>query len=159
MALKQTEDQVKQMRDDSSTGSQSKPTSVRDKIANRASKVTGKSSKEKIPSMLLSDQDIKAALGLVDESWGRQMYRLQQYLQRNNDIPQGVPTTMDVDDEEFPTMEKEIRLGAEVAYDESESVTPLEKDLEMSFSENREAFDRPVRPRAQTDLASFHAGG
>jgi hypothetical protein len=49
----------------------------------------------------LSDADIRAAMTLVDESWNRQLYRLSQYLGRNYDISQGIPTSMDVDDEAF----------------------------------------------------------
>ena len=165
MALKQTEDQVKSMRDDVTSHNSSKSSSVRSRIASR---VSSKSAKEPNYPMGLSDQDIKAALGLVDESWGRQEYRLQQYLQRNHNIANGIPTTMDVDEEDFerpdtanslgnifervkmestPTAEKDIQLGAyppqigpletEIDYD----VTPLEKELEMSFGgTNRRSF-------------------
>ncbi|KAF2181669.1 leucine rich repeat protein-like protein [Zopfia rhizophila CBS 207.26] len=143
MALKQTEDQVKQMRDDPPAHTQARSSSVRSKIA---SKVSGKTAKEKGPSMLLSDQDIKAALGLVDESWRRQMYRLQQYLQRNQNIASGIPTTMEVDDEEFerpdtatslskivekvrfettPTVEKEVQLGRMAGDEARDTITPL----------------------------------
>lgn len=165
MALKQTEDQVKSMRDDASTHAQSKSSSVRSRIANR---VVSKSSKEPSYPMGLSDQDIKAALGLVDESWARQEYRLQQYLLRNYNIANGIPTAMDVDEEEFerpdtasslskildqviiestPTVEKNIQLDSiipeitttpsiEIDYD----VTPLEKELEMSFGQTSIGF-------------------
>lgn len=158
MALKQTEDQVKQMRDDFSIHHNHhhnpKGPSVRSKLA---SKVSGKSAKEKIHPLGLSDQDIKAALGLVDESWARQEYRLQQYLQRNYNIANGIPTAMDVDEEDFerpdtatslgriiervkiestPTAEKDSQLGAPRLDIEYEA-TSLEKDLEMSFAENR----------------------
>jgi hypothetical protein len=173
MALKQTEDQVKSMRDDVSLSTQSKSSSVRSRLTNR---VVSKSSKEPTHPLGLSDQDIKAALGLVDESWARQEYRLQQYLQRNHNIAHGIPTTMDVDEEDFerpdtasslgkilekvtiestPTMEKDVQLGVyspqffaqgaetpstQVDYD----ITPLEKELEMSFNENRRAFPFPA---------------
>ncbi|KAH8733218.1 leucine rich repeat protein-like protein [Phaeosphaeriaceae sp. PMI808] len=157
MALKQTEDQVKQMRDDVSVSNQSRGHSVRSKLA---SKVGGKTLKEKDHPSGLSDQDIKAALGLVDESWARQEYRLQQYLQRNHNIANGIPTTMDVDEEDFerpdtasslakiiervkiestPTTEKDLQLGAStptIEYD----LSPLEKNLELSFSQNRRPF-------------------
>lgn len=157
MALKQTEDQVKQMRDDVSIHTQSKGPSVRSMLA---SKVGGRNTKEKSHPMGLSDQDIKAALSLVDESWARQEYRLQQYLQRNYNIANGIPTTMDVDEEDFerpdtatslgkiiekvkiestPTVEKDLQLGASTP-DVEHDVTPLEKELEMSFAENRRAF-------------------
>jgi hypothetical protein len=158
MALKQTEDQVKQMRDDESIHTQSKGPSVRSKLA---SKVAGKAPKEKQHPSGLSDQDIKAALGLVDESWARQEYRLQQYLLRNYNIAHGIPTTMDVDEEDFerpdtatslgriiervkiestPTIEKDLQLGYATPESEYEDVTSLEKDLEMSFAQNRRAF-------------------
>jgi hypothetical protein len=158
MALKQTEDQVKQMRDDVSIHTQSKGHSVRSKLAN---KVAGKAPKEKAHPSGLSDQDIKAALGLVDESWARQDYRLQQYLQRNHNIANGIPTTLDVDEEDFerpdtatslgriiekvriestPTTEKDLQLGTATPETEYDDVTPMEKDLEMSFGQNYRAF-------------------
>ncbi|KAI4606305.1 hypothetical protein J4E83_010113 [Alternaria metachromatica] len=206
MALKQTEDQVKSMRDDVSLPTSSKSSSVRSRLTNRV--VSGKSSKEPNYPMGLSDQDIKAALGLVDESWARQEYRLQQYLQRNHNLAHGIPTAMDVDEEDFerpdtanslgkilekvtiestPTREKDVQLGmgmdmyspkskskpsekdvpqlgvytpefylpelntpgSGIATPRSEvvdyDVTPLEKELEMSFGENRRAFPFPTR--------------
>ncbi len=161
MALKQTEDQVKQMRDDISMHTSSTAGSVRSKFANR---VSGKTSRDKTHPLGLSDQDIKAALSLVDESWVRQEYRLQQYLQRNYNMANGIPTTLDVDEEEFerpdtatslgmiiekvkiestPTNEKEDQLGTPTPgseYDVHPLVKDLEMDLEMSFSHNRRAF-------------------
>ncbi|EMD92050.1 hypothetical protein COCC4DRAFT_74129 [Bipolaris maydis ATCC 48331] len=165
MALKQTEDQVKSMRDDLPTNNQSKSSSVRSRIANR---VVSKNPKEPNYPTGLSDQDIKAALGLVDESWARQEYRLQQYLTRNYNIAHGIPTAMDVDEEEFerpgtanslgkilekvtiestPTAEKDLQLGSllpettttpmiDIDYDS----TPLEKELEMSFGNTPVGF-------------------
>jgi len=162
-ALKATEDQVKQIRDDVATQSQTRSLSVRSKIS---SKVHGKPSRERAMPFGLSDQDIKAALGLVDESWERQEYRLQQYLQRNYNIANGVPVNMDVDDEEFerpdtaasigklvekvtldttPTIEKEVQLGAAV-HDSRQDTIPLEKEIEMSFTHNRGAWPRPRLP-------------
>ncbi|KAF2261089.1 RNI-like protein [Lojkania enalia] len=161
MALKQTEDQVKQMRDDSIQPMQSRSASVRVR-SKIASKVSGKPTRERAQSLILSDQDIKAALTLVDESWARQEYRLNQYLQRNHNIANGIPTTMDVDDEEFerpdtatslskivetvkfestPTAEKDLQLGGS-AQDERalDRVTSLEKEIEMSFAENRDLW-------------------
>ena len=165
MALKQTEDEVKQMRDNHAAQTRTRSHSVRSKIA---SKVPGRVSKEKdVQPSFLSDQDIKAALGLVAESWERQEYRLQQYLQRNYNIANGIPTPLEVDDEEFerpdtatslsrivekvqiestPTGEKDLQLGAATDDERYDSVTPLEKDLEMSFSENRNTFGRPRVP-------------
>lgn len=162
-ALKATEDQVKQIRDDVAAQPQTRSLSVRSKFSNR---VHGKPARERAMPFGLSDQDIKAALGLVDESWERQEYRLQQYLQRNYNIANGIPVNMDVDDEEFerpdtaasigklvekaafdttPTIEKEIQLGADV-HDSREDATPLEKEIEMSFSHNRGTWSRPRLP-------------
>ncbi|KAF2738559.1 RNI-like protein [Polyplosphaeria fusca] len=156
-ALKDTEYQVKQMRDDDAVQSQ-KTVSVRSRLA---SKVSGKTVRERSQSATFSDQDIKAALSLVEEGWSRQEWRLQQYLQRNNNIAHGIPTTMEVDDEEFerpdtatslskivervkfestPTAEKDAQLGQVIEEETVERVTSLEKDLEMSFSENRKAW-------------------
>ena len=168
MALKQTEDQVKSMRDDLPSATQSKSASVRSRITNRGVK---KSAKESSYPTGLSDQDIKAALGLVDESWARQEYRLQQYLMRNYNIAHGIPTAMDVDEEEFerpdtagslgrildkvtlestPTAEKDLQLGSflpeitttpigDINYD----VTPLEKELDLSFGTTPVGFPFP----------------
>jgi hypothetical protein len=161
MALKQTEDQVKQMRDDYAAQTRVRSNSVRSKFA---SKVVGKAPKEKMQSSFLSDQDIKAALGLVDESWERQEYRLQQYLQRNFNIANGIPTALEVDDEEFerpdtaqslgkiveqvkfestPTVEKDLQLGSKISTPRNTSVSSLEKDIEMAYSENQHPWKRP----------------
>ena len=161
MALRQTEDQVKQMRNDHAAQPHMRTTSVRNKIVG---KVTSRPVKEKTQSTFLSDQDIKAALGLVDESWERQEYRLQQYLQRNYNIANGIPTAMDVDDEEFerpdtatslgklvekvtiestPTAEKELEFGTITEEVGDQQGTPLEKEIEMSIAENKDAFARP----------------
>ncbi|KAF2115072.1 leucine rich repeat protein-like protein [Lophiotrema nucula] len=164
MALKQTEDQVKQMRDDAAAQTH-RSASVRSKLVG---KVSGKPVRDRSQSLALSDQDIKAALGLVDESWARQEYRLQQYLQRNHNIANGIPTMMDVDDEEFerpdtatsftkivekvklettPTVEKDDQLGSVVEEETTFGKVPtLEKELEMSFGQNRIPFGRPRLP-------------
>jgi hypothetical protein len=160
LALKQTEDQVKQMRDDVSIHTQSKGASVRSKLAN---KVSSKPAKAVVHPSGLSDQDIKAALSLVDESWARQEYRLQQYLLRNHNIAHGIPTTMDVDEEEFerpdtatsltriiekvkiettPTVEKDVQLGGASPLTDYD-VTPVEKQLEIAFNANRRAYPFP----------------
>jgi len=163
LALKNTEDQVKQLRDDAATQSRARSSSVRRKIA---SKVHNRSSKEKALPVGLSDQDIKAALGLVDESWERQEYRLQRYLQRNNNFANGIPTEMEVGDEEFerhdtaaniggvvekvqsestPTVEKDIQLDP-IYPDGSQESSSLQKEIEMSLSENRNIWTRPRLP-------------
>ncbi|KAH6622075.1 leucine rich repeat protein-like protein [Boeremia exigua] len=144
MALKRTEDQVKQLRDDHSTHTTSK-SSVRSKLASKASKVTSKTGRDRGPSIGLSDQDIKAALGLVDESWSRQEYRLQQYLQRNHDIANGLPVSMDVGDEDFErnrpdTASSLSRVIEQVTMD---STPTMEKDLQLGASTPGSFFESP----------------
>ncbi|OSS45242.1 hypothetical protein B5807_10238 [Epicoccum nigrum] len=157
IALKRTEDQVKQLRDDASVHTM-KSLSVRSKLASKASKVTSKTSRDRGASIGLSDQDIKAALGLVDESWSRQEYRLQQYLLRNHNIANGIPVSMDVGDEDFererpdtasslmkaiekvtldstPTMEKNLQLGTVITdslYESPESTPGSTPGLRMA---------------------------
>ena len=164
LALKTTEDQVKLLRDEAiqtQTGGHRRSSSVRAKFSNR---VHSRSSKDRALPMGLSDQDIKAALSLVDESWERQEYRLQQYLERNYNIANGIPTPMDVGDEEFerpdtatslgklvekvhidqtPTAEKEFQLAPVVT---NSSMGSLEKEIQMSFEQNRTAWSRPRLP-------------
>lgn len=83
------------------------------------------------PLPQLTDQDIQAALRLVSESWDRQQYRLQQYLQRNWCILQGIPTAMEIQEEEF---ERPASVGSlskvleRVKYD---STPRAEKELDF----------------------------
>lgn len=128
LALKRTEDQVKQMRDDHAAETRVRSNSVRTKIA---SKVVGKAPKEKRQSSFLSDQDIHAALGLVHESWERQEYRLQQYLQRNFNIAHGIPTALEVDDEEFERPDTAQSLGQIIEQVKFESTPTVEKDAQL----------------------------
>ena len=161
LALKTTEDQVKQLRDEASqshSGGHRRSPSVRQKFTSR---VQGRSSKDKALPMGLSDQDIKAALSLVDESWERQEYRLQQYLERNYNLANGIPTSLDVGDEEFerpdtatslgklvekvqidktPTAEKDLQLAPVVTHNSVNSISSLEKEIQMSFEQSRSAF-------------------
>ncbi|KAF2811573.1 leucine rich repeat protein-like protein [Mytilinidion resinicola] len=159
-ALKQTEDQVKQMRDDGGVEAprRSASSTTANAISSSLSKFTkgtkfmtmpSTSSKAQNgqhhghahrrsgsggrhpPSMLLSDQDINAALRLVDESWGRQMYRLQQYLGRNWNIKMGVSTQLEVDEEEFERPDTATDLGRVVERVRSERTPTAEKELEL----------------------------
>ena len=162
LALKRTEDQVKQMRDDHNAQTRVRSNSVRTKIASKV----GKAPKENRQSSFLSDQDIKAALGLVHESWQRQEYRLQQYLQRNFNIANGIPTALEVDDEEFerpdtaqslgkiieqvkfettPTVESDQQLGSHMGAPRNKSASSLEKEIGMSYAENQKPWKRPHR--------------
>jgi hypothetical protein len=129
LALKTTEDQVKQIRDEASSPSaHRRSSSVRQKFASR---VRGNSAKDKMISMGLSDQDIKAALSLVDESWERQEYRLQQYLQRNYNLANGVAAALDVDDEEFERPDTATSLGRMLEKVQTESTPTAEKDAQL----------------------------
>jgi len=112
------------------------------------------------PSVSLTDQDIQAALRLVTESWDRQQYRLQQYLERNCCIMHGVPTSMEIEEEAFerttsvgtlsqliekvrldstPTVEKEIDFGEggyalpELSVVDNESDTQAQEGLRLSL--------------------------
>ncbi|PVI07577.1 leucine rich repeat protein-like protein [Periconia macrospinosa] len=168
-ALKATEDQVKQIRDETIAQAHTRSSSVRNKLSSR---VGGKTTSKRAMSFGLSDQDIKAALGLVDESWERQEYRLHQYLQRNYNLANNIPTTMEVDDEEFerpetalslgklvekvqldstPTGEKQVELGNPVIHEDllgktSLDRTSLDKDLATSFAQDYAAWTRPRLP-------------
>lgn len=157
VALKQTEEQVKQMRNEASAHTHSKTHYVRNKLT---TKVAGKTPKAKVYPSGLSDQDIKAALSLVDESWAIQEHRLQQYLQRNYGIANGIPMMIEVGEEEYerpdtatslgkivekvtiestPTIEKNAQLGgpsSPVDYD----ISDLARELELTFSGNHESF-------------------
>ena len=103
-ALHETEQSVKSVRNEQAQPQQNRDQGGMRKLFNtaRVSKAGagGLSTKPNHPTPL-SDADIRAAMNLVDESWGRQLYRLQQYLQRNYNFANNVPTAMDVGDEEF----------------------------------------------------------
>lgn len=127
-ALKATENQVKQIRDETAVNTQTKSASMRNKLS---SKVYGRPTSKSAASFGLSDQDIKAALGLVDESWERQEYRLQQYLQRNYNLANNIPTTMEVNDEEFERPATATSLGRLVEKVKLDSTPTGEKDIEL----------------------------
>ena len=140
MALKQTEDHVKQIRDEPLPQAEVRTSSMRQKLASR---VAGKSTREKKPAVFLSDQDIKAALRLVDESWERQTYRLQQYLRRNLDIARGMPAAIDIDDEDFERPDTAASLSKVVEKVTIETTPTAEKDeFEALFDSDRDNTQR-----------------
>jgi len=176
--LRRTEAQIKAIRDEAHASHHGKATAMRSILAGKAVKP----SKDRPSSSQLSDQDIRAAMRLVEESWDRQTYRLQQYLQRNASISRGIPVPLDVDEEEFerpdtgrsmskileqvktdrtPTMEKEVSLA-----DEPEKVDekhpgeglPVHPALEKSYSEPLLSFDdlygysQPNSAKASVDI-------
>lgn len=120
------------------------------------------------PLMNLSEQDVQAALRLVAESWDRQQYRLQKYLERNWCIMNNVPTPMEIDEEDFerPNFSRPLTRNNEVEDTNRDSMasfravleqvkidsTPrLEKKLEfdsglMSTLDLHAAVDRPEVP-------------
>lgn len=151
MALKRTEDQVKQMRDDASIHTSSKP-SVRSKLANKASKVTSKTGRDRGASIGISDQDIKAALGLVDESWSRQEYRLQQYLQRNYNMANGIPVSMDVGDEDFERDRPDTASSLSKIIEKitTDSTPTAEKDFQLGVPTPPSAYESPESTPSST---------
>lgn len=95
---------------------------------------TRQNSSSPIPASLtqLTDQDIQAALRLVSESWDRQQYRLQQYLHRNWCILQGIPTTMEIEEEDFErpaSVSSLVKVLEKVKYD---STPTAEKELNFN---------------------------
>ncbi|THX10744.1 leucine rich repeat protein [Aureobasidium pullulans] len=82
-----------------------------------------------IPS--LTDQDIQAALRLVTESWDRQQYRLQQYLERNCCILHGVPTSMEIEEEAFERTTNVGTLSQLIEKVKLDSTPTAEKELDF----------------------------
>ncbi|KAL9076879.1 MAG: hypothetical protein Q9157_003514 [Trypethelium eluteriae] len=79
----------------------------------------------------LSDQDIKAALRLVDESWERQQWRLNQYLSRNFDIFSGKDVDLDIPEEDFERPSSVASLGKLLEEVKTDTTPTLEKDLDL----------------------------
>lgn len=67
----------------------------------------------------------------MHESWERQEYRLQQYLQRNFNIANGIPTALEVDDEEFERPETAQSLGQIIEQVKWESTPTGEQDRQL----------------------------
>ncbi|KAK4992021.1 hypothetical protein LTR50_001417 [Elasticomyces elasticus] len=87
----------------------------------------------------LSDQDIQAALRLVAESWDRQQFRLQQYLARNYAIMQGIPTAMEIEEEDFERPGSVGSLGKALEKVAYESTPRNEKEFELGRFVSRES--------------------
>lgn len=183
-ALRQTERQVKAMRDETAATTPASPTS---KASFLKTKLPGtKASKEKATSAgLLSDQDINAALRLVDESWQRQDYRLTQYLERNVNIANGIHVDLDVDDEVFerpderpmtadrlsrvienvkmdstPTLEKQVQLGdhlemAMTSGDPTSPLSPTQSSFEKALPLPPWNAETEVTPRTEKEIDLF----
>ncbi|PNS18614.1 hypothetical protein CAC42_5153 [Sphaceloma murrayae] len=81
------------------------------------------------PLPQLSEQDILAALRLVAESWDRQQYRLQQYLQRNWSLLQGIDVPMEISEEEFERPDSVGSLGQVIERVKSEATPTAERQL------------------------------
>ncbi|KAG9550131.1 leucine rich repeat protein, partial [Aureobasidium melanogenum] len=82
-------------------------------------------------SVSLTDQDIQAALRLVTESWDRQQYRLQQYLERNCCILHGVPTSMEIEEEAFERATSVGTLSQLIEKVKLDSTPTAEKELDF----------------------------
>ncbi|KAK4959655.1 hypothetical protein LTR28_005167 [Elasticomyces elasticus] len=87
----------------------------------------------------LSDQDIQAALRLVAESWDRQQFRLQQYLARNYAIMQGIPTAMEIEEEDFERPGSVGGLGKALEKVAFGSTPRNEKEFELGRFVSRES--------------------
>jgi len=87
------------------------------------------------PLPQLSEQDIQAALRLVSESWDRQQYRLQQYLDRNWCLLNGIPTNMEIEEEDFerPSSDSLSKVLEKVKI---ESTPTAEKELDFGTMHN-----------------------
>ncbi|KAK8179734.1 hypothetical protein BC567DRAFT_242328 [Phyllosticta citribraziliensis] len=95
LALRQTEMTVKNMRAEARAQQQSKTTSIRNRVAFKM----GKSPEPRASPTQMSEQDVRAAVRLVEESWDRQAHRLSVYLQRNMNIAAGLPASTDGEEE------------------------------------------------------------
>ncbi|KAF2226671.1 leucine rich repeat protein-like protein [Elsinoe ampelina] len=129
LALKQTERQVKQIRDEAAMA----PTP-----ASPLTKATGlnmrkgiASVKRSAPLPQLSEQDILAALRLVAESWDRQQYRLQQYLQRNWALLQGIDVPMEIQEENFERPDSVGSLGQVLERVKMEQTPTAERKMDF----------------------------
>ncbi|KAI9661703.1 MAG: hypothetical protein M1821_008941 [Bathelium mastoideum] len=85
----------------------------------------------------LSDQDIRAALRLVDESWERQQWRLNQYLQRNYDIMSGKDVDLDIPEEDFEKPDTVTNLGKLLEEVKTDSTPTAEKDVDLGLEAAR----------------------
>ncbi|KAF2151125.1 RNI-like protein [Myriangium duriaei CBS 260.36] len=169
MALRQTEKQVKQIRDEAASASSSPSfpsltsrhaASTPSLISPQKSRVAGSSLPASAPLPQLSEQDVIAALRLVAESWDRQQYRLQQYLHRNWCVLQGMDVPLAVQDEDFERPASVGSLGAVLEKVKIDS-TPTAERQGMDFTghgRNRsvasldERLQRALQPLGALDL-------
>ncbi|KAI9714779.1 MAG: hypothetical protein M1820_000068 [Bogoriella megaspora] len=84
-----------------------------------------------LPSQQLSDQDIKAALRLVDESWERQQWRLSQYLTRNYEIMMGKQVDLDIPEEDFERPSSVGSIGKLLEKVQADSTPTIEEELDI----------------------------
>lgn len=123
--LRQTEAQIKAMREELHAGHSGRTNAMRNLL-------TGKAAKSPKDRLHLSDQDIRAAMRLVEESWARQTYRLQQYLQRNASIAQGVPVPLDVAEEQFERPDTGRSMSRILERIKSDSTPTTEKEVSLA---------------------------
>lgn len=123
--LRQTEMAVKNMRSDTAHHPHSKAASFRNRVATKL----GKHPVEKAAPQQLSEQDVQAAVRLVEESWDRQAHRLSLYLQRNANIAAGIETPLEVEEEQFERPhERPLSMGRLIEQVQIESTPTLEKE-------------------------------
>ncbi|KAF2086938.1 RNI-like protein [Saccharata proteae CBS 121410] len=144
-ALRQTEVAIRSMRGETTSVNQpSKTSSVRNKLATKI----GKATTEKPLQAQMTDQDVRAAVTLVEESWDKQAHRLELYLQRNRDMaeiferPRSMGKLIEQAQlESTPTLEKEIILGeSSSGAGESSYTTTPHTEQEDPFSNNDDSM-------------------
>ncbi|KAK7550395.1 leucine rich repeat protein-like protein [Phyllosticta citricarpa] len=130
-ALRQTEMTVKNMRAEVRAQQQSKTTSIRNRVAFKI----GKAPEPRASPTQMSEQDVRAAVRLVEESWDRQAHRLSLYLQRNMNAAAGLPTSTDVEEEHLERPKNLTRGSPSQSDDAREREVPavqrglIESDL------------------------------
>jgi hypothetical protein len=70
---------------------------------------------------------------LVTESWDRQQYRLQQYLNRNFCYLHGLPTTMEIEEEAFERANSVGNLAQLIEKVKLDSTPTAEKNLDFTM--------------------------
>ncbi|KAF2142978.1 uncharacterized protein K452DRAFT_225981 [Aplosporella prunicola CBS 121167] len=148
--LRQTEMAIRNMRGETLSNTPAKHTSVRSKLAN---KIGGKASVEKPAVIPISDQDARAAVSLVEESWERQAHRLNIYLQRNVNIAAGIPTPIDIEEELPERPDRPFSMGKLIEQVQIDSTPTIEKQAILGALDFE---DDHVDDRSQLDQHSQH---
>ncbi|KAH0535948.1 hypothetical protein FGG08_007144 [Glutinoglossum americanum] len=130
--LQRVEREIQSIRTEVNTGTHK--TSVRRTLA--AVKTGGHQPRHTLSEY--TDQDVQAAVRLMDEKWDRQIQRLQSYLARNYSIAGGLPLPPDEGDENSRP-ETAIATPALGLVEKASSVSEAPSDKESSLSEEMSA--------------------